>query len=322
MLARTRRDSPAGRDELHTVPGYVSRSMLASFVAGDGFTIRVPPMAGAGPGWGEVLGLAPLDAPEIHIDLSALRFVEPLFLLRLRAFMDWHAARGHEVVVEPPADRDVHMYMSRMGIADGLPDSCTCPTLPHRVRDRRDVLIPVRCLLNPDDSDSLDAELGDLLNAHFDGPLARLGEAFTMSASELTDNATTHGTSATGGYVAAQRYQRNRCVLAIADTGIGIPNHIRQVEPWLQDDGQAIARATEPAITAADDRDITPRGYGYQHIIDTMIDTAVPQGQLRVWSGSGRFELTVRNGHQRLKRGRSTVARTPGTWIRIELATR
>ena len=56
----------------------------------------------------------------VRLDLADLHFVGPLFLVRLRAWLDYHAQHGITVDVGPPGGSDVRNYMSRMHLCDGL----------------------------------------------------------------------------------------------------------------------------------------------------------------------------------------------------------
>lgn len=282
--------------------------------------VNVPPGAGNSDRWGEALILRPApDGEPLVLDLSRLQFADPLFLARLRAFMDWHDARGHQVVVRPPERRAVRNYLARMGIGANLPPGCSCDLGTVTASDRGDVLIPVTRLRDKSDSDGLDESLGELLTAHFTGELGRLAEPFAMTVGEMCDNATTHGQNLCGAYVVAQRYQKTRCVLTIGDVGIGIPEHMRQQHPHLTDDGAAIAEATKELVSGTGD---PHRGVGYDEVITTMRESRVARGDLRVWAGQGRFAMTVRRGEHRQRRGWSIEDRTEGTWVRLELATR
>jgi hypothetical protein len=256
--------------------------------------INVPPDAGTSKRWGEWV---------ITLEGSELR-----------------KSSGHEVCVVSPRQRSVCNYLARMQLADDLPSSCTwdLQTIGHGKRS--EVLIPIRRLRSQVESDRLDDELGELYSAHFRGPIARVAAAFTMTVSEMTDNATTHGWSNVGvSYVAAQRYRADRCVLVVGDLGIGIPEHIRRVHPELSDDGDAIREATKEGVTGTGD---SQRGIGYQQVIDSLKETQVPSGELRIWSGKGRFRIKTRDGLIERRRAWTVEEETAGTWVRLELCVR
>jgi hypothetical protein len=282
---------------------------------------QVPYDSGKSEKWGELLPLIPVreGISGIELDLSALTFIDPLFLIRLRGFLDWHTARGQEIVVQRPRNRGVSNYLARMGVGDGLPESCQFDLGAVSASDQKTVLVPLTRLHSQTESDRLDEQVADLLAAQFTNGLAGLGAVFSNTIGELCDNATTHGKNEWGAYVAAQRYQKRRCVLAIGDLGIGIPAHLRQAHPEIMDDGQAIAEATKERVSGVVGEQAPHRGIGYSHVIDTMRATGLPSGLLRIWSGWGRFALSVSGGRQTMRRGWDSTDHTCGTWIRLEL---
>lgn len=277
----------------------------------------MPPDAGTSAYWGEWMMLRDLPDGTLVLDLTDLQFADPLFLVRMRGFIDWHSSMGREVRILRPKDPSLCVYLERMHLAAELPSGCHCDLAMIGPKDKSDVLIPVRRLGSRDAVEELERELSDLYLAHFKGPLGRLAEAFTRTVGEISDNATTHGRSKEGvSYVAAQRYKRELCVLAIGDIGIGIPEHMRHAYPHLQDDGEAVREATKEGVSGTGDAD---RGIGYQYVIDGMKETKVPRGELRVWSGRGRFRVETRGGLQERRRAWTVGEATVGTWVRLEL---
>lgn len=270
-----------------------------------------------GSNWGEEATLDGDLVDEVEIDLTQLRFPDPLLLVRLRAVIDWHCARDIPVHVICPRQEAARTYLERMHLSDKLPTGCVCNLGVLGADEHSSVLIPIRRLKIPTDGDDLEQELESLYLGHFDGPLAKLADAFTITVSEISDNATTHGhVHGSVAYVAAQRYKHNRCVLAIGDLGIGIPTHIRRQLPDLNDDGDAIREATKEGQSGTG---LSERGYGYQYVIEAMREQQVPWGELRIWSGRGRFRIETQQGIQLRRRAWSVEHATSGAWIRLEL---
>jgi hypothetical protein len=267
--------------------------------------------------WGEWVALCEPPPSVVQLDLTELHSIDPLFLARLRAFIDWRCSVGDEIDLVKPREPSVCAYLERMHLASDLPPGCLCEWETSGRSERSDVLIPIRRLRSPADGDELEQELGGLYLAHFEGALSGLAEAFTRTIGEISDNATTHGCSSVGtSYVAAQRYEHDRCVLAVGDLGVGIPEHMRRTFPDLQDDGEAIREATKEGVSGTGD---PLRGVGYQYVIDGLKETKVPRGELCVWSGKGRFGVETQNGIQERRRAWSVEEATAGTWVRLEL---
>jgi len=278
--------------------------------------VRVPETA-TGNVWGDWAILRAPPPGAIALDLTKVRFVDPLFLLRLRGFIDWHCQNGHEVRVVCPQGDDVRKYLARMHLSKDLPASCDCDLPVLGADATSDILIPIRRLRSPQDGERLEEELSALYEAHFTGGLTKLAAPFTTTVSELCDNATTHGRSKLGvAYVAARRYGQKRCVLVIGDLGIGVPAHIRRAHPHLKKDDDAIREATKEGMTGTGS---PQRGVGYQYVIDALKDSEVRKGDLRLWSGNGRFRLNAAAGTQKRRQAWAVENPTAGTWVRLEL---
>jgi hypothetical protein len=252
------------------------------------------------------------------LDLSALDFAGPHLVTRVAAWLDLQARFDRAVTVVPPRDQRVANYLSRVGLADNLPDACDFPLCSVRARDRRDALLELTRVRSPDEIDDMALRLGRLLGAHFAGPFASIVRAMVLSLQELCDNATTHGESDLGAYVAAQRYQSSRCILAIGDLGVGIPEHIRRTHRGLDRDGAAIAHATRPGATGTHDDD---RGDGYRAMLATVRRGRVPATDLAIWSGTGRHRVQLRGAGTGETRTLDDAPVTAGTWIALEMRT-
>jgi hypothetical protein len=281
--------------------------------------VPIPPNGGSAQ-WGEAIGLRDGGAEEVVLDLGKLTFADPLLLARMCGFIDLNCAAGRKVQIVPPQAPLMRSYLEWMHLAADLPAGCSSDLSTLDAPGSSKILIPVRRLRSTNDVVDLEQELGDLYLAHFEGPVARLAEAFTRTVGEISDNATTHGRSPVGGsYVAAQRYSQNgqqRCVLVVGDLGIGIPAHMRKAFPELKDDGDAIRVATLEGTSGTGD---PQRGIGYQYVIDGLKSERIASGDLHVWSGRGRFRIETRNGTQGRRRAWSIDEPTSGTWVRLEL---
>lgn len=276
------------------------------------------PQSACSTAWGAVLDLRyhPQNV-DLTLDLTEINFVDPLFLVRLRGFIDRHCVAGCDVQVVSPRSIAACRYLERMHLLVEAPSRCrsTLGTRPHA--GANGILIPIRRLYSPGDSDTLDQELEDLYLAHFTKAIAPLAGAFSDTIGEISENATTHGYSVDGAaYVAAQRYPGNRCVIAIGDLGVGIPAHVRGTQPGLKDDGDAIRVATKEGISGTGDK---TRGFGFQEVIDALKEPEIGYGDLRIWSGGGRFRFHAQQGVQLVRRAWSVDAKTEGTWVRVEL---
>lgn len=143
--------------------------------------------------------------------------------------------------------------------------------------------------------------------------------ALHFAFGELCDNATSHS----GGspiYVAAQRYSGQtsgapaRLELAVADNGMGIPEHLRRNPNYADvgEDDDAIAKALRPGVSGTRDR----RGFG---LFDVLHETSqVADGEMVVYSGSGSAVVPIGTEGRR-RRFRPLRGRLPGTWIQVRV---
>jgi hypothetical protein len=279
--------------------------------------LSVPPFAGSGDGWGGSLPLR-RDYPEVVVlDLTKVEFVVPTFLLRVRTFVDWHLRQGRDVQVLPPMNGDVNRYLARMRVNDGLPNDTFKGLKKVSETDQREVLIPVTRLHELGEVDALADNLAPLIGAHLAEVKLPL-QPFFVAVSELAGNAVEHGRSESGCYVAAQRYRsQKRLTLAIADLGIGVPEHVRQRYPEWTDDGRAIAMATQEAISGTSDQH---RGYGFYWVLEEVrAADQVGYAQLTIRSSRGEYTATMRG--DRLTDRRTERGYKRGTWVCFELET-
>jgi hypothetical protein len=117
--------------------------------------VAVPARAGTSEKWAEWVILRPAPENNIVLDLAELEFADPLFLIRLRAFIDWHCDGGKTVRVIAPRRNGVKNYLCRMGLADDLPAGCECDLGSVDSQDRSDVLISITRLADQRASDLL-----------------------------------------------------------------------------------------------------------------------------------------------------------------------
>jgi hypothetical protein len=283
-------------------------------------TIELTPKAGGPDGYGTNLPLErELEGP-IILDARALVSFHPMFAVRLRIFVDWHLAAGHSVVVRTPTNAGSAQHLADLGVAEGLADDVI--KLPAPRTDRKARLLPVRLLQSYTDVEETAQDAVDLLH-HQAASLACWGNALHMAIGELCDNALQHGRNDLGGYIAADRVTepRREFRLAIADLGIGIPEHIRNRHPEWQDDTAAIASALERGVTGTDDPD---RGNGFAEVFDEALETdlvrAMSAAQIDIRSSKGRVGVKLVGGTKNAE-GERVPSPRRGTWITYTITT-
>lgn len=103
--------------------------------------------------------------------------------------------------------------------------------------------------------------------------------------------------------------------VAIADLGIGIPEHLRQRYPEWADDGFAIAHAMEPQITGTGD---PHRGNGYAETFEAALTSTLHAARLDVHAANGFVRTEIVQELQTVQVIPSPRYRR-GTWISYDL---
>ncbi|HEY4095910.1 MAG TPA: ATP-binding protein [Baekduia sp.] len=282
-------------------------------------TITLTASSGGGDGYRRDLPLEPELTSPITVDAGALTGCHPMFLVRLRLFVDWHLAEGHEVVVAPPADPAVAQHLADMRFAVGLPEAVAAG-LPDARADAS--VLGIHRLVGDADAEAVAALAVDVLHRQV-GPIAGWGDALHMAVSELCDNALHHGKNRLGAYIAADRVTepRREFRLVVADLGIGIPEHIRARHPEWQDDTAAISRVLMRGVTGTDD---PRRGNGFAETIDYAVEQQLVQArsgvELDIRAAGGRVGVMLAGGVTTIDETRTTTPRR-GTWISYTVVT-
>jgi len=283
-----------------------------------GTTIRLGANSGTGGGFRVDLQLEQNLEPPIVIHADDLGPCHPMFLLRLRLFVDWHLAQGRAVSVTAPADRAVAQHLSDMRIVEGLPDGLF-GELPDP-RSTEGSVLGLSRLSSYHDVEDAAANATEVLGLQVPA-LASWGDAAHMAISELCDNAIQHGRSDFGAYAAADRVlDPQPCFrLVIADLGIGIPEHIRSQHPEWHDDAAAISRVLERGVTGTGD---PHRGNGYAEVLDQALGAQLRRAMsslvLDIRSAKGRVGVRLVDEAVRVDAPLATHPRR-GTWITYEV---
>lgn len=254
---------------------------------------------------------------EVNLDLTGLEFVCPLDLVGLAAWgSSLSPARRGEILL--PESDGVASYLERMNVLAFLREAGwsvpPAPTGPRQPLLHK--LLELRRLADYGAVEELADRLPRLLAGKSSDP--RRMRALHFAFGELCDNAISHS-GASPIFVAAQRYSGKtshpppRLELAVADIGVGIPDHLRRNPRYedVSDDAEAISLALRPGVTGTRDR----RGWGFHDVLAESEDVA--EGQMLVLSGRGGARVPFgREGARR--RFWEIEKRLPGTWIQIQ----
>lgn len=144
-----------------------------------------------------------------------------------------------------------------------------------------------------------------------------LGAPAFMAVSELANNAVEHGENRLGSYVSVRRVSDRdgkRVEVAVADLGMGIPEHIRQQHPELVDDGYAIARSTELLVSGTGK---PHRGVGFDEVFESALTKALQEARIDILSAGGFYRVRLYDGRRRPEVFPPANFRR-GTWITCE----
>lgn len=291
------------------MPVPADRSAIIAEVGGTRITLGASAGGGDGYGGRDLLLERDLEPP-ITVDATALGSCHPMFALRLRMFVEWHRGTGHEVAFIPPRAATVAAQLGAMGV---LPED-----LPPAREAANTAILPVRRLRTHHDVEDAAADATEVIEQQAVS-LAVWGDAMYMAISELCDNALLHGSFSNelGAYVAADRIDEpaREFRLAIADLGIGIPEHIRARHPEWHDDAAAIARALERGVSGTGD---PHRGNGFAEVFDKALEDqlvrAMSAATIDIRAGKGRVSVELVGGRKKVTAPATTAARR-GTWI-------
>jgi hypothetical protein len=263
----------------------------------------------------EAAFLAGVGPDHLVIDATKLTFACPLDLAGIVATAHWAASASIRVTLRLPSDRDVAAYLQRMDVLRQMPPRTQIPgrVPPDARADRRDRLLEVTAL-NEKNVDDLSERLGPLVTAFYEGRPGA-GAAVFRACSELMSNATEHGHSEPGAFVAVQTYTGRRTDVprlefAVCDTGVGILSHLRRnpQHAHLSRDEQAIARAMEAGVSGVGSG---LRGNG---LSDAIGDTRhYGRVDLQIRSGKGEVRVTGTTASQTSLLG-TRPDETSGTW--------
>lgn len=233
------------------------------------------PGAGADGGWRDDFPLDHDLPSSLGLDCHRLKTpIEPMFAVRLRMFIDWHRENEREVKVVPPSDPVARRLFVAMSID---------PDADPEAED--DAIVPVTRMREFNEVELLAEETQEVIEYQLHD-VSHLGDAAFQAVSELCNNAVEHRGNTLGAYAAVRRViqPRRQISIAIADLGIGIPEHIRQQYPEWGDDGWAIAHATQERVSGTGARH---RGVGFSAVMEAALTKSLHAAQMDILAANG-----------------------------------
>lgn len=255
------------------------------------------------------------DPGVLVLDATTLRYACPLDLAGIVAWAHWAASTSIPVTLKMPQDVNLASYLQRMDVLRHMPSRTQIlgRVPPDARTDHSGTLLEVSAL-NPGNVDDLAERLGPLVTAFY-GSDTEAGAAVFRACSELMGNATEHGVSQRGAFMAAQLHSGTttdgpRLEFAVCDTGIGVMEHLRanpRYSHFVQDK-RAISRAMKPRVSGilAD-----KRGNG----LSDVIEHTRRFGKVEFMIRSGKGEVRVHGSPERHRESMcDRPDQTSGTW--------
>ncbi len=260
------------------------------------------------------------DRTTLVLDTRCLQHAGPLELAAMVSMSTSAAHQNREVTLFPPYDQNVASYLTRMNVIEHLKGVATVegPTVLQARQDRSETLLEVT-QVTPGNADDVAQALGRVAIRRFG---RRVGTAVYQSLGELIGNATTHGLSSAGAFVAAQLYTgatsgRPGLEVAVCDSGIGILEHLRTStrHQSISDGPSALERALARALASSGADAVGGRGNGLGNL-----------GHHTKRGGGGRLVLrssgavaTVELDGNRPTLCKSVATTLDGTWASLRV---
>jgi hypothetical protein len=252
------------------------------------------------------------------VDARRLTFASPLDLTAAAAAVHTHAAQGGTISLHLPVSADVASYMQRMDLLKALPaDAHIEGAIPDQTRyDRSTSLLEVAHLY-PDTAEAIGARVGQMAIRQLG---SRDGRKVFEAVGELIDNATVHGVSTRGAFIAAQAYSGKttgyrRIEIAVCDTGIGVLAHLRSNPDHARiiTSAEALEHALRPGVSGTQDK----RGNGLPDLLTKPGRAAATRLVLRSGDGLLRASRTRSGPVPPRPAGTSTPVQGTWSWLRV-----
>jgi hypothetical protein len=276
---------------------------------------RLSKRAATDGGWREDFPLGHQLPEDVLVDCSALELpVYPLFVVRLRMFLEWHLRRGRSISVIGPTDPRARRMLESLRVTAELP--VETDLAERRESSQEAIVLPVTPLREYAEVEDVALRTREILE-YQQPKISALGHASYMAVSELCANAVEHGANEQGSFVAAARFDEPRAQVSIAigDLGVGIPEHLRQRYPEWFDDCFAIAQAFEPSISGTGN---PHRGNGFAETFEAALVSAMHAARVDIHSANGFVRGQFYGGTTKLEPFPAASFRR-GTWISYDL---
>ena len=174
-------------------------------------------------------------------DLEDLTFIRPVGFAFLAACCDWRSYRQLTTMITPPKKPEVLQYIQRMDFFHSFGSS-----VPEGFRrhDPHGHFVELERLVDGSAVGHVVPRVTEVLCSRRESEMFKLIE---FCLGEMIGNALQHSQSS--AFVCAQKYKNGFAHMAVADSGIGIREHLKQNYPAIRNDQEAIELALRPGTT-------------------------------------------------------------------------
>ncbi|MFC0271144.1 ATP-binding protein [Metabacillus herbersteinensis] len=251
---------------------------------------------------------------EIKFKFRGLNFIEPAGVTILSNIFEWLRKRGVKVILNYPRE----VSNDKKNPLKYLDDSMFFMRYMKRTltdsAEIRETTIPLELIAYSDSYQWLDRDFIPWLSRQLNVTKQSLAD-IKMCFGEIFNNTEDHAQENIG-CIFAQHYPKSCEVkIAVSDFGIGIPNNIRKIDPFLKDDS-ALERAIQEGITSR----TSPRNLGAG--LHTLIKNVVGdiRGSVHIHSNYGILNCTYGNNGIKTESAMKNSF-YPGTFIEFVLRT-
>lgn len=253
------------------------------------------------------------ETGDLQVFARTVTTASPYMLCGIVLALHWFSSRCIRVSLEAP---QFSRHLEEMGFYDVLPSNLAVrgrdpQSPPHNWK----ALLPLRQITTYEHIEQATLEFIENCRGAtgwIRGIGTRVGEE---CLAEALNNVYDHSESSVGGFAAAWTYAKDGPLnISVVDSGVGIPAHLRRRATYSHlSDHDALNICVQERVSGLENKE---RGFGLFH----LREAARAAGRATVVLRAGEAEMRARLQGRHDNRVLQPVPKTPGTWVRIEIA--
>ena len=221
-------------------------------------------------------------AKTLTVDFSIVAQAYPNGMLGVISTITNLRALGHKINVILPKNFEVRKLFRNGNWAHFL-----SPELNEKSESFHDKHLVTKQFTDNKEQTDVVNEFMDVILRNMEVP-KDIVSGLEWSINEITDNVLNHSESKIGGFVQVSTYPKSDTIaFAIADSGRGILNSLKEGFPTLRTDTQAIGEAIKSGVTR------NPKFGQGNGLAGSLKVTTLSGGSFDITSGSGRLVATI-----------------------------